>query len=149
MILIWLRYYQKQKTLWVRQFTSPKYGNLKKNIKFTVRQFASTCLSVKTLQTTQITLNEHQNQPFQLQTTSCPQTHHTKHFSTRYGPAHDTFVLIAYSQKFYLIEQQRPWRDCADAQASLSVWLLVVPNLMYMRKGVNWDYWLANYGHKI
>ena len=37
----------------MRQFTSPKYGNLKKNIKFTVRQFASTCLSVKTPQTTQ------------------------------------------------------------------------------------------------
>ena len=50
---------------------------LEQNIKFTVRQFASTCLSVKTLQTTQITLNEHQNQPLQLQTTSCPQTHHT------------------------------------------------------------------------
>ena len=110
---------------------------LEKNIKFTVRQFASTCLSVKTLQ---ITLNEHQNQPFQLQTTSCPQTHHTKHLSTRYGPAHDTLVLFAYSQKVYLIEQQRPWRDCADAQASLSVWLLEVPNLMYMRKGVNGDY---------
>ena len=75
----------------------------KKNIKFTVRQFASTCLSVKTHQTTQITLNEHQNQPLQLQTTSCSQTHHTKHLSTRYGPAHDTLVLIAYSQKFYLI----------------------------------------------
>ena len=73
---------------------------LEKNIKFTVRQFASTCLSVKTPQTT---LNEHQNQPLQLQTTSCPQTHHTKHLSTRYGPAHDTLVLIAYSQKFYLI----------------------------------------------
>ena len=42
-----------------------------------------------------------------------------------------------------------PWWDCADAQASLSVWLLVVPNLMYMRKGVNGDYWLANYGQKI
>ena len=51
---------------------------LEKNIKFTVRQFASTCLSVKTPQTTQITLNEHQNQPIQLQTTSCPQTHHTQ-----------------------------------------------------------------------
>ena len=76
---------------------------LEKNIKFTVRQFASTCLSVKTPQTTQITLNEHQNKPFQLQTTSYPQTHHTKHLSTRYGPAHDTLVLIAYSQKFYLI----------------------------------------------
>ena len=75
----------------------------KKNIKFTVRQFASTCLSVKTPQTTQITLNEHQHQPLQLQTTSCPQTHHTKHLSTRYGQAHDTLVLIAYSQKFYLI----------------------------------------------
>ena len=73
---------------------------LEKNIKFTVRQFAPTCLSVKTPQTT---LNEHQNQPLQLQTTSCPQTHHTKHLSTRYGPAHDTLVLIAYSQKFYLI----------------------------------------------
>ena len=48
-----------------------------KNIKFTVRQFASTCLSVKTPKTTQITLNEHQNQPLQVQTTSCPQTHHT------------------------------------------------------------------------
>ena len=47
-----------------------------KNIKFIVRQFASTCLSVKTPQTTQITINEHQNQPLQLQTTSCPQTHH-------------------------------------------------------------------------
>ena len=33
---------------------------LEKNIKFTVRQFAPTCLSVKTPQTTQITLNEHQ-----------------------------------------------------------------------------------------
>ena len=76
---------------------------LEKNIKFTVRQFASTCLPVKTPQTVQITLNEHQNQPFQLQTTSCPQTHHTKHLSTKYGPAHDTLVLIAYSQKSYLI----------------------------------------------
>ena len=76
---------------------------LVKNIKFTVRQFASTCLPVKTPQTTQITLNDHQNQPLQLQTTSCPQTHHTKHLSTRYGPAHYTLVLIAYSQKFYLI----------------------------------------------
>ena len=76
---------------------------LEKNIKFTVRQFALTYLSVKTPQTTQITLNEHQNHPFQLQTTSSPQTHHTKHLSTRYGPAHDTLVLIAYSQKFYLI----------------------------------------------
>ena len=47
----------------------------------------------ETPQTTQITLNEHQNQPFQLQTTSRPQTHHTKHLSTRYGPAHDTLVL--------------------------------------------------------
>ena len=55
---------------------------LEKNIKFTIRQFASTFLSVKTPQTTQITLNEHQNQPLQLQTTSCPQTHHTKHLST-------------------------------------------------------------------
>ena len=73
------------------------------NIKFTVRQFLSTCLSVKTPQTAQITLNEHQKQPLQLQTTSCPQTHHTKHLSTRYGPAHDTVVLIAYSQQFYLI----------------------------------------------
>ena len=78
---------------------------LEKNIKFTVRQYASTCLSVKTPQTVQITLNEHQNQPLQLQTTSCPQTHHTKHLSTRYWPAHDTLVLtcIAYSQKSYLI----------------------------------------------
>ena len=76
---------------------------LEKNTKFTVRQFALTCLSVKTPQTTQITLNNHQNQPPQLQTTLCPQTHHTKHLSTRYGPAHDTLVLIAYSQKFYLI----------------------------------------------
>ena len=66
-------------------------------------QFASTCLSVKTPQTTQITLNQHQNQPLHLPTTSCPQTHHTRHLSTRYGPAHDTLVLIAYSQKFYLI----------------------------------------------
>ena len=74
---------------------------LEENIKFTVRQFASTCLSVKTPKTTQITLNEHQNQSFQLETTSC--THHTKHLSTRYGPAHDTLVLIAYSQMFYLI----------------------------------------------
>ena len=65
---------------------------LVKNIKFTVRQFASTCLSVKTPQTTQMTLNEHQNQPLQLQTTSRPQTHHTKHLSTRYGPAHYTLV---------------------------------------------------------
>ena len=31
---------------------------------------------MKTPQTTQITINEHQNQPLQLQTTSCPQTHH-------------------------------------------------------------------------
>ena len=46
-------------------------------------------------------------------------------------------------------EQLRPRRDWADAQASLSVWLLVIPNLMYMRKGVNGDYWFANYGHKI
>ena len=76
---------------------------LEKSIKFTVRQFASICLSVKTPQTTQITLNEYQNQPLQLQTTSCPQTHHTKHLSTKYGPAHDTWVLIAYSPKFYLI----------------------------------------------
>ena len=42
-------------------------------------------------------------QPLQLQTTSCPQTHHTKHLSTRYGPEHETLVLVAYSQKFYLI----------------------------------------------
>ena len=63
---------------------------LEKNIKFTVRQFASTCLSVKTPQTTQITLNEPQNQPFQLQTTSCPQTSHTKHLSTRYVPRRHT-----------------------------------------------------------
>ena len=39
---------------------------LEKNIKYTVRQFALTCLSVKT---PQITLNEHQNQALQLQTT--------------------------------------------------------------------------------
>ena len=71
---------------------------LEKNITFTVRQFASTCLSAKTPQTTQITLNEHQNQPLQLQTTSCPQTHHTKHLSTRYWPAHDTLVLILHIQ---------------------------------------------------
>ena len=76
---------------------------LEKSSKYTVRQFESTCLFVKTPQTTQITLNKHQNQPLQLQTTSCPQTHRTKHLSTRYGPAHDTLVLIAYSQKFYLI----------------------------------------------
>ena len=76
---------------------------LEKNISFTVRQYASTCLSLKLPQTTQITLNEHQNQTLQLQTTSCPQKHHTKHLSTRYGPAHDTLVLIGYSQKFYLI----------------------------------------------
>ena len=76
---------------------------LEKNIKFTVRQFASTCLSMKTPQTTQITLKRTPNQPLQLQTTSCPQTHHTKHLSTKYGPAHDTLVLIAYLQKFYLI----------------------------------------------
>ena len=75
---------------------------LEKTIKFTVRKFASTCLSVKTPQITQITLNEHQNKPIQLKTTSCPQTHHTKHPSTRYGPTHDTLVLITYSQ-IYLI----------------------------------------------
>ena len=51
---------------------------LEKNIKFTVLQFASTYLSVKTPQTTQ---NEHQNKPLQLQTTSCPQTHHTINLS--------------------------------------------------------------------
>ena len=33
---------------------------LENNIKFTIPQFASTCLSVKTPQTIQITLNEHQ-----------------------------------------------------------------------------------------
>ena len=77
---------------------------LEKNFKFTVRQFASTCLSVKTPKTN---LNEHQNQPLQLQTTSCPKTHHAKHLSTRYGPAHATLVLIAYSQKFYLICSRR------------------------------------------
>ena len=73
---------------------------LEKTIKFTVRKFASTCLSVKTPQTTQITLNDHQNQPLQLQTTSCPQTHHTKHLSTRYGPAHDTLVLSHIRKSF-------------------------------------------------
>ena len=77
-----------------------KVRQLEKNIKFTVRQFASTCLSVKAPQTT---LNEHQNQSFQLQTTSGLQTHHTKHLSNRYGSAHDNLVLIAYSQKFHLI----------------------------------------------
>ena len=76
---------------------------LEKSIKFAVRQFASTCLSVKSPKTNQITLNEHQNQPLQLQSTSCPQTQHAKHPSTRYGPSHDTLVLIAYSQKFYSI----------------------------------------------
>ena len=71
---------------------------LENNIKFTVPQFASTCLSVKTPQTTQIILNEHQYQPCQLQTTSCPQTPHQT-------PQHQIWalVLIAYSQKFYLI----------------------------------------------
>ena len=69
-----------------------QYGNLHRHV----------CLR-KLPQTTQITLNEHQNQPLQLQTTSCPQTHHTKHLSTRYGPEHETLVLVAYSQKFYLI----------------------------------------------
>ena len=75
---------------------------LEKNIKFTVRQFKSTCLSVKTPQTTQITLNEHQNQPLQLQTTSCPQTHHTKHLSTKYGPAHDTLVYLSHIRKSFI-----------------------------------------------
>ena len=36
---------------------------LEKNIKLTVQQFASTCLSLTNPQTTQITLNKHQNQP--------------------------------------------------------------------------------------
>ena len=80
----------------------------------------------------------------------------TRHFGT-YRISHK-FYLICSLMETYLYtsthlhcvwEQQRPWRDCADAQASVSVWLLVVPNLMYMRKGVNGDYWLANYGHII
>ena len=70
---------------------------LEKNFKFTVRQFASTCLSVKTPQTN---LNEHQNQPLQLQTTSCPQTHHTKHISTRYGPAAPLWHLSHIRKSF-------------------------------------------------
>ena len=57
---------------------------LEKNIKFTVRQFASTCLSVKTPQTTQITLNEHQNHPLQLQTTSCPAPYMGQHTTLSY-----------------------------------------------------------------
>ena len=70
---------------------------LEKNIKFTVRQFISTCLSVKTPQTTQITLNEHQNQSLQLQTSSCPQTHHTKHLSTRHFGTYRIFVKVLFN----------------------------------------------------
>ena len=69
---------------------------LDKNIKFTIRQFALTCLSVKTPQTTQITLNEHQNQPLQLQTTSCPNSHHTKLLSTRYGPCYLSHIRKSF-----------------------------------------------------
>ena len=77
-----------------------QYGNLHRHV----------CLW-KLPQTTQITLNEHQNQPLQLQTTSCPQTHNTKHLSTRYRPEHETLVLVAYSQKFYLICWRRSYGD--------------------------------------
>ena len=99
------------------------------------------------MKTPQITLNEHQNQPLQLKTTSCLQTHHTKHLSTRHEPAHDTLVLIAYSQKFYLICSRwrrsygdlllylHPFALCMRAaQASLRVWLLVVPNLKFAQE---------------
>ena len=77
---------------------------LEKNIKFTVRQFASTCLSVKTPP-------NHPNHPKRTPKPAFPasnnlmsqKTHHTKYLSTRYGQEHETLVLVAYSQKFYLI----------------------------------------------
>ena len=75
---------------------------LEKNIKFTVRHFASTRLSVKTPQTTQITLNEHQNQPFQLQTTSCPQTHHTRNTSAPDMGQHTTLWYLSHIRKSFI-----------------------------------------------
>ena len=71
---------------------------LEKNIKFTVRQFSSTCLSVKTPP-------NHPNHPKRTPKPASPasnnlmsqKTHHTKHLSTRYGPEHETLVLVAYS----------------------------------------------------
>ena len=73
------------------------------NIKFTVRQFASTCLSVKTPK-------NHPNHPKRTPKPASPASNNLmspntphQHLSTRYGPAHDTLVLVAYSQKFYLI----------------------------------------------
>ena len=71
---------------------------LEKNIKFTVRQFAWTCLSVKTPQTTQIILKEHQNQALQLQTTSCPQTpQHQIWASTRHFGTYRIFAKVLFN----------------------------------------------------
>ena len=73
---------------------------LEKNIKFTVRQFASTCLSPN-----------HPNHPKRTQKPAFPASnnlmspntpHHTPQHQM-WASTHDTLVLIAYSQKFYLI----------------------------------------------
>ena len=74
---------------------------LEKNIKFTVRQFASTCLSVKTPQTTQITLNEHQNQPLQLQTTHVPK-HTTPNTSPPDMGQNTTLWYLSHIRKSFI-----------------------------------------------
>ena len=74
---------------------------LEKNIKFTVRQFALTCLSVKTPQTTQITLNEHQNQPLQLQTPHVPK-HTTPNTSAPNMGQHMTLWYLSYIRKSFI-----------------------------------------------
>ena len=74
---------------------------LEKNIKFTVRQFSSTCLSAKTPQTTQITLNKHQNRPLQLQTTSCPQIT-TPNTSAPNMGQHTTLWYLSHIRKSFV-----------------------------------------------
>ena len=74
---------------------------LEKNIKFTVRQFASTCLSVKTPQTTQITLNEHQNQPSSFKPPRVPK-HTTPNTSAPDMGQHTTLWYLSHIRKSFI-----------------------------------------------
>ena len=94
---------------------------LEKNIKFTVRQFAS--------KPPKSPLDEHQNQPLQLQTTSCPQTHQhqiwasKRHFGTYrifaqvlFNMLTLTLILETYFYTMYL----HPFALCMRAAKALA-----------------------------
>ena len=74
---------------------------LEKNIRFTVRQFASTCLSVKTPQTTQTTLNGHKTSLSSFKQPHVPK-HTTPNTSASDMGQHTTLWYLSHIRKSFI-----------------------------------------------